>query len=167
MKNPILIVIRGNSGSGKSTVAKGILAKLPDSKISYIEQDYIRRTILREQGSKEGANIKLIEEMVKFSLKNSFHVVLEGILTMKLYGKMLKRISKLTNNSYFFYFDLPYEETFKRHKSKKLSKQISPEKHKSWYLKKDVTNFKNEKLINEKMKIDEIVNYIIKETKLK
>ena len=162
-----LIVLRGNSGSGKSTIAKMILEELGDSKIAYIEQDHIRRIIYREKGSVDGANIGAIENLVKYSLKNNYNVILEGILHLKLHKNMLRRISKLTKQSYFFYLDIPYEETFKRHRTKKLHKEISPAKHKSWFLEDDRTNFQNEHVIDHKMSKKQIVDFILKETKLR
>lgn len=162
-----LIVIRGNSGCGKSTVTKMLLEKFPDRKIAYIEQDHVRRNILREKGSVKGVHNKMLEELVKFSLKNKYDVILEVILSMKLYSHMLKRISKLTKDVHFFYFNIPYEETLKRHKTKKLAKEISEDKHRSWYIENDRTKFKSEKILTKDMSMVQVTNYIIKETGLK
>lgn len=163
----VLIVIRGNSGSGKSTTAKKILEKLPNIKIVYIEQDYVRRTMLRERGSdSKGKNIKLIEEIIRFSLKEKYDVILEGILLKRIYGKMFKKLNLLTKNIYFFYFDIPYSETFKRHKTKNLSKEIPDEKHKEWFIPDDKLNVKNEFIINESMSLSETVDFIICKSKL-
>lgn len=43
-----LIVIRGNSGSGKSTVAKA-LRETYGSGVAWVSQDLIRRIILKER----------------------------------------------------------------------------------------------------------------------
>lgn len=52
-----LIVLRGNSGSGKSTTAKMLrdaaIAKGTKTKIAIIEQDYLRRYILKEKEEKK------------------------------------------------------------------------------------------------------------------
>ena len=44
-----LIVLRGNSGSGKSTVAKALLDAYGGRSVAWVAQDLIRRTILREK----------------------------------------------------------------------------------------------------------------------
>ena len=46
-----LIVLRGNSGSGKSTVAKA-LREAYGRGVAWVSQDLIRRTILRERTSR-------------------------------------------------------------------------------------------------------------------
>ncbi|MCA9388350.1 AAA family ATPase [Candidatus Berkelbacteria bacterium] len=54
-----LIIIRGPSSSGKTTTAR----KLRESckgKVALIEQDYIRRTLLKEKDRPGAPNIELI-----------------------------------------------------------------------------------------------------------
>lgn len=78
-----LIVIRGNSGSGKGTIAKKV-REGSKRKIAIVEQDYLRRFILKEkEDSKVLPNIiGLIEQTVIFSLMHGYDVILDGILTM-------------------------------------------------------------------------------------
>src|SRR5215510_2150387 len=47
-----LIVVRGNSGSGKSTIARAVRDRYGRG-CALIEQDYLRRTILREHDELE------------------------------------------------------------------------------------------------------------------
>jgi adenylate kinase family enzyme len=101
-----LVVLRGNSGSGKSTIAKKFRDSYPNLKIALIEQDYIRRNILREKGSLEGAHINLIKENVEYCLENNFHVILEGIFHLKLYKDLLNYLNQKFPNNIFFYFDI-------------------------------------------------------------
>ncbi|MFF0493515.1 AAA family ATPase [Nocardia sp. NPDC004068] len=44
-----LIVLRGNSGSGKSTVAHQLQRHFPKGQCAVVAQDTVRRTILRER----------------------------------------------------------------------------------------------------------------------
>lgn len=53
-----LIVLRGNSGSGKSTVATA-LREAYGHGVAWVSQDLIRRTILKEQDRPGGVNIGL------------------------------------------------------------------------------------------------------------
>ena len=86
-----LIIIRGNSGSGKSTIAKSIREKAgKNKKIAIIEQDYFRRFILKEKEQESENNIELIKMNVLFAFRKGYDVILEGILFSKRYKSMLE-----------------------------------------------------------------------------
>lgn len=55
-----LIVLRGNSASGKSTVAAGIRSRRGRG-IAIVGQDHLRRIVLRERDVPGGVNIGLID----------------------------------------------------------------------------------------------------------
>lgn len=161
MKNTSkLIVIRGNSGSGKSTVAKKLQSLYPNLKVALIEQDYMRRNILREKGGMEGIHINLIKQNVEYCLKNNFHVILEGIFHLKLYKVLMEYLNNKFPNNVFFYLDISLEETLKRGKTKKDFHEYGEERVRSWYIEKDYTNFQNEYIIKEDLNEEEIVNFI-------
>jgi hypothetical protein len=62
-----LIVLRGNSGSGKTIVARA-LCDAYGRGVAWVSQDLIRRIILREKDRPGGANIGLIEQVARYSL---------------------------------------------------------------------------------------------------
>ncbi|MGH3305928.1 MAG: hypothetical protein ACRDOK_30570 [Streptosporangiaceae bacterium] len=70
---PRLIVLRGNSGAGKSSVAAGIRGRYGRG-IALVGQDNLRRDILRERDVHGGANIGLIDLVARFGLGGGFHV---------------------------------------------------------------------------------------------
>lgn len=86
-----LIILRGNSGSGKTTVAKK-LRDASQKKIAIVEQDYLRRIVLKEKEVENGNNIDLIRQTVEFALEKQFNVILEGILDASRYGQMVKEL---------------------------------------------------------------------------
>jgi predicted kinase len=51
-----LVVLRGNSGAGKSTVAKA-LREAYGRGVAWVSQDLIRRIILREKDRPDATNI--------------------------------------------------------------------------------------------------------------
>jgi thymidylate kinase len=161
-----LIVIRGNSGCGKSTVARMLQANFPDKKIALVEQDYFRRTVLREKGSVVGVHAKFIKNSVKFLLSSGYDVILEGILAKKLYSEMLASLLKFNKKSYLFYIDVSLEESLRRSEGKSNYHEFGPEKVKSWYLEKDLLSFKNEFIIKESFSVQETLDFITKKTKL-
>ena len=112
-----LIIIRGNSGSGKSSVAKAVRAQL-GSKTALIEQDYFRRIILKERDSAHDSDIlDFLFQSAQFAVGRGYTVILEGILYSKKYREMLLNLTH--EFSYLaFYMDVSFEETLCRHKSK-------------------------------------------------
>jgi predicted ABC-type ATPase len=56
-----LVVLRGNSGSGKSSTAQELRARLGQG-IAWVEQDHLRRIVLREGDMPGGVNIGLIDQ---------------------------------------------------------------------------------------------------------
>jgi hypothetical protein len=83
-----LIVLRGNSGSGKSTVARAVRERYGRG-CALVEQDYLRRIVLRELDGDGGIAPALIAQTVRFALDHGYHVVLEGILARARYGSAL------------------------------------------------------------------------------
>ena len=63
MNETTLILLRGPSGSGKSTIAKKIRDHelTQGRKMAYVEQDYFRRTLLKERDVLGGYNAELIK----------------------------------------------------------------------------------------------------------
>lgn len=163
-QSPKLIVIRGNSGSGKGTIAKRV-RESSTRKIAIIEQDYLRRFILKEKEKDPEALpniIGLIEQTVIFALEHGYDVILEGILSMDRYGDMLGRIKNMSSDSHFFYMDVSFEETLKRHSTKPNSHEFGELEMRRWYKDRDVTGFDNEIVIPESDTIDQAVDRILK-----
>ena len=161
-----LIIIRGNSGSGKSSIAKELRVKLPDSKIAIIGQDYLRRNILGEIGRGGDDNVELIELTAKFALQKNYITILEGIMPTEYYGAMLKRLQGIhSHDTHIFYLDIPLEETLKRHQTKSDCNEFGEEQMREWYKQRDLLNFENEKTINEYSSLEESVEFIINSVK--
>jgi adenylate kinase family enzyme len=160
-----LIVLRGNSGSGKSSVAKRI-REVSTRKIAYVEQDNIRRGILKEKETDDGANITLISQIVEFALARDYDVILEGILNFPRYGKILRELAEKCPENYFYYFDISLEETLRRHETKWNSDQFGEKEMKQWYKHHDLTKFKGEKIIPEEYSLEQTVQKIIEDVGL-
>ena len=72
-----IIIIRGNSGSGKTTVANKLCDKLGED-CMLLSQDVIRRDILHTNDGKDSTAVDLLKELVLFGKKHSGIIVLEG-----------------------------------------------------------------------------------------
>lgn len=102
-----LIVLRGPSGSGKSSIAK-MVRLAQQEKMALIEQDHFRRIVLKEKDVPNGLNAELIKQTIFFALEHSYHVLLEGIFYTENYGRMFEEIlSAHPNNNYFFTLIFP------------------------------------------------------------
>jgi hypothetical protein len=72
-----LVILRGNSASGKSTIAKLLRERLGRG-VAWVEQDYLRRTVLREHDRPGLPNLGLIDVTTRYALDAGYHVILEG-----------------------------------------------------------------------------------------
>jgi predicted kinase len=160
-----LIIIRGNSGSGKSTVAKKLQEKLGDSTM-LIPQDIIRKLILKVKDRESNPAIELIFNIAVYGKTVGYDVIIEGIFSKPIYGEMLQRlIHAFDGNAYAFYFDISFEETLKRHGTKSPEIGFGEKEMRSWWHEKDYLGVKNEVLISEKLGEDSIVNLIFQKVK--
>ncbi|MEV4441886.1 AAA family ATPase, partial [Streptomyces sp. NPDC049577] len=75
-----LVVLRGNSGSGKTTVARAVRERY-GSGLAIVSQDTVRREILCEAHGPVRATPGLIDVITRQCLDEGFHVILEGIFT--------------------------------------------------------------------------------------
>ena len=85
-----LIILRGNSGSGKTTTATALRTQLANTLL--VSQDVVRRDMLAEKDKPGNPTIELIETIARFGLQHQRTVILEGILSAARYGDMLKTL---------------------------------------------------------------------------
>jgi 2-phosphoglycerate kinase len=127
-----LTVLRGNSGAGKSTVA-GELRRRCGRGLAVVAQDNVRRTILKELDQPGAVNIGLIEQVVRYSLDQGYHVVLEGILYADHYGDMLLRLQRDLTSRAHFYLDIALDESVARHETRPHARDFTADDMCSWY----------------------------------
>ncbi|WP_328453103.1 AAA family ATPase [Amycolatopsis sp. NBC_00438] len=126
-------MLRGPSGAGKTTVATAVRARLGRG-VALVQQDVLRRIVLREHDVPGGLNIALIATVCRFSLDAGYHVILDGILTAARYGPMLCRLAAdHRGRTTFFYLDVPFDETVRRHATRPQAGEFTAEDMHSWY----------------------------------
>ena len=116
---PKLILLRGNSGSGKTTVAKKLQERF-GSNTMLISHDMVRKQILHVW-SREGVEKSqpLMIELMKYGKRNSEITIMEGILPLKDYAQLFATaVTEYGDNIYSYYWDIPFEETLRRHRTK-------------------------------------------------
>jgi predicted kinase len=155
-----LIIIRGNSGSGKSTVAT-MLRHGYGRGCALVEQDYLRRIVLRERDKPGGLAAGLIEQTVRYALDGGYHVVLEGILHRAKYGPMLASLlAAHRGQSHVFYLDVSFAETLRRHATRPLAAHVTAEQMTDWYANGDVLGGAGEHRIDEASSQQDTVAFI-------
>ncbi|MET9777835.1 AAA family ATPase [Streptomyces sp. NPDC006367] len=164
-----LIVIRGNSASGKSSVAAGLREKFGRN-LAIVGQDNLRRTVLREHDRPGGANIGLIDLTARYALDNGFHVVVEGILYADRYGTMLQNLVRAHRGvTRCYYLHVPYPETVLRHATRADAEYLGhvTEDHlRDWYREKDLLPDGMESVIDAACTLDDTVRRILRESGL-
>ena len=171
MSNPKLIILRGPSGSGKSTASK-MLFKKAKSKIALIEQDHYR-FIFNPAGGGNKPNSDTIHKMIKndvlIALQDGFDVILEGILSVRQYDKVLEEILAIhPSHNFMYYFDTSFEETILRHATRTVTRGtgFNEEDMREWYQAAHRSNHALERIIPESFSLEETVNRILSETGL-
>jgi predicted kinase len=159
-----LVVLRGPSGAGKSTVATAVRARLGRG-VALVQQDILRRVVLREHDVPGGLNIALIATVCRFSLDAGYHVILEGILSGARYGPMLRRLAAdHSGRTTFFYFDVPFDETVRRHATRPQASEFTPEDMRGWYVASGRLDVPGEQIIaatsSVNASVDRIVGYM-------
>ncbi|GII56678.1 hypothetical protein Pth03_50670 [Planotetraspora thailandica] len=162
-----LIVLRGNSGSGKTTVARTLRDAYGRRDMAVVGQDVVRRDILRERDVPDGVNIGLIDTITRYALEHGHHVVLEGILSAGRYGPMLAALrSDYPERCDFFYLDIPFEETVRRHATRPQSSQFGVDMMREWYRERDLLPEGRETVIGQDSTLEATVRTILLTTGL-
>ena len=161
-----LIIMRGNSGSGKSSVAQEIRNRYGRG-IAIVGQDNLRRIVLRERDIPGGANIGLIDLTTRYALDHGFHVVLEGIFRADHYSEMLRGLaSDHLGTTRAFYFDVSFEETLRRHATKPQAAEYGEAEMREWFRPNDLIPGLNERRLPEQTSLPDSVSLIMRETGL-
>lgn len=116
-ESPTLVIIRGNSGSGKTTAAREARRRFGRG-AALLEQDHLRRIVLREHDSAHIDPVApvFITAVARTALDLGYHVILEGILHTERYATVLHQlIDNHPGLVAVFYLDVSFDETVRRH----------------------------------------------------
>ncbi|MDB7100908.1 AAA family ATPase [Enterococcus mundtii] len=162
--NSKLIILRGNSASGKSTIASKIRQSFPRGEVMLISQDEVRLHILNVKDRIENPTADLIQSIALFGQGKFKVIVIEGILGTHIYKEMLvELVSNFQQNAHIYYFDISFGETVNRHKTREKSAQWGEKVMKKWWLEKDYLRLENEKTITDYMSEEQILKIILKD----
>lgn len=155
-----LIILRGNSGCGKTSTARLLQRQLGYGTM-LVSQDVVRREILRVKDSKNNPAIQLIYDLCMYGNNVGYTVILEGILSNKKYGAMLRRLlDDFQGEKLIYYFDVSFEETVRRHATKPNAHEFGESEMRQWWKDQDVLSVPGEQRIGEQLSQAEIVDLI-------
>ena len=161
-----LIVLRGNSGAGKSTVATELRAAYGDG-LAWVSQDLIRRVILKEKARPDAVNIGLIDQVVRYCLDHGYHTVLDGILRADAHEPMLAGLKRdHLGPTWFYYLDVALDETLRRHATRPQASEFGADDMRRWYRPRDLLTAIQERVIPETSTLRQTVSLILADAKL-
>ncbi len=154
---PKLIILRGNSGSGKTTVSRELQKRFGRNTM-LISHDMIRLQILN---AKDSEALPLITELLKYGRQHSDITVLEGILPTETYKPLFETaVKEYGAEIYAFYYDLSFEETLSRHNTKPNRADFGETEMRRWWKEKDYIDSIPERTITENMSISDTADMI-------
>ena len=156
-----LIILRGNSGSGKTSVAKA-LQKRFGFHTMLISHDMIRMQMLNVWG-KDGVEKSqpLMIELVKYGREHSKVTIVEGILDSQEYSRFFQVCKTLfADNVYAYYYDLPFEETLRRHDTKPNRMDFGEIDMLRWWREKDYLSVISEVILTQELSLEQAVEKI-------
>ncbi|GAA0463947.1 hypothetical protein Ade02nite_30790 [Paractinoplanes deccanensis] len=156
-----LVVIRGNSGSGKTSVAREVRRRYGRG-CALIEQDYLRRVVLREHGSDETPTVapSFVAAVVREALGHGYHVVLEGILHSRSYGTVLRPLIA-EHEASVYWMDVSFDETLRRHEQRPEPIPVTAAQMRSWYTPLDLLGVPGERVIPESSGFEDTVAEVL------
>ena len=156
-----LIIIRGNSGSGKTSLAKALQKKFGRNTM-LISQDMVRIQMLH---AKDVEALPLLMKLLQYGRKNSEITILEGILDSACYAPLFQTaLAEYGEDIYAFYYDLPFEETLLRHNTKPNKAEFGEQDMRRWWKEKDYIDIIPERIITKDISLEDAVALIEKAT---
>lgn len=157
----ILIILRGNSGSDKTSTAKSLQKKLGEGTMR-ISQDNIRREILNVRDTEDNPAIDLIHRLAEYGKKSNTIVIVEGILAKNRYCAMLRDLIDLfQQRALVYYYELSFEETLKRNRTKPEYESFDEATLRRWWITQDSLGVANEKRLTEDQTQAEVIEKIL------
>ena len=155
-----LIILRGNSGSGKTTTAKELQNRFGHN-IMIISQDAVRREMLKVRDGENTLALPLMKELLRYGSEHSDVVILEGIMYSDWYKPLFELAVQLYGTEiYAYYFDLPFEETLKRHQTRAKCNEFGEEAMRRWWREKDFSDVLKEVRITSEKDMESVVEDI-------
>ncbi|UTE78652.1 kinase [Rossellomorea sp. KS-H15a] len=158
-----LIIIRGNSGSGKTTTAKRLQEHFGRGTL-LVSQDVVRRDMLKVQDRDGNLSMELIRQIAEYGRGKCEYVIVEGIFSEQRYGDVLRQLIQFYNGkAHTYYYDLSFQETVRRHNARSKRTEFGEDSLRAWWNAEDYLHVDGEVQLTDEMTQDEIVEMILEQ----
>lgn len=153
-----LVVLRGNSRAGKSSLAMA----LRERPMSVVGQDHVRRIMLKDRDKLElTAAVELIDLNVRFCLDHGKDVVLEGILWSRKYGEMIRQLlADHHGRNLVYYLRVDFDETIARHAASPDADDWTADHMRAWWTGDDPLGIPGEHVLDANLPADQLLSRI-------
>lgn len=128
-----LIIIRGPSASGKTKISKELYDR-SNRPTLLVSEDRVRKMFNDWRQPGHTVAKELATREVLFGLGNRYDVIYEGILNIKTRSTQFDIfLDDHPKENYFFYFDVSWEETVRRHQTRPENAEFDAETMKTWW----------------------------------
>lgn len=155
-----LIVLRGPSAAGKSSVAARLLESPRTTAL--IAQDAYRFIFNVREGEGYSKAVRhMIRDNVLCVLRNGFDAIVDGMLTAQGYREIFAAVfEEHPRNNHVYYFDISFEETWRRHRTRTTAGLFTEDDMRIWYKPHDVLGYDFEHVIGEDRTLEDTVQSI-------
>lgn len=158
-----LVVLRGDSGSGKTTTAAAIRPLLGD-RTALIHQDHFRRELLAggDKLSRAADAAALIDATARHALDLGYDVILDGIFNLRDYAERLENLwHDHVGITRIYQFDVGFDETIRRHETRELRRAFTADDMRRWHDGWQPLDFVDEQRIGAEETLQQIVERIL------
>lgn len=128
-----------------------------------ISQDVVRRDILKVKDGCDTKALPLMKELLVYGNNNCDTVILEGIMYADWYAPLFEHAITHFDDIFAYYYDLPFEETLKRHQTKPNCMEFGAEAMKRWWRDKDFIGTIPETVLTREVELEDIIDLVYKE----
>ncbi len=161
----ILVILRGNSGSGKSTVAEGLRGKLGDN-VLLISKDMLKEDFITpESPSYYNVLGDMIRNLADIGAKYGYIVIIDGMVGRPKHDVLLAELFAKFDRSLVYTLDIPFEETLRRHATRAKADDFGEQEMRAWYREGDRLGIESEIVVGPEKSRDEVVKMILDQIK--
>jgi hypothetical protein len=159
MSTPKLIILRGPSAVGKSTVAKALMNQTTRPTV-LVDLDYYRFGFVNRPEDWDGPEYEMSGSDVLIGLRMGYDVIFDGNFASDTHDPFLEKLFQAhPKENYLFYLEASLPETLRRHETK-ASPRITAEKMKEVYKYASPVGVEQEVVIPESSTLDQTVSKI-------
>lgn len=137
---PVLIILRGNAASGKTTLARELRRRWRacGRRVLLLSQDAVRREMLSARDGPDPEALPLLEDLLRYGRAHADAVILEGILPGAWYAPLFAAAREAFGSRIFAYrYALPLEETLRRHRTRPEQTEFGEAELRRWWREAD------------------------------